>query len=122
MTRVWIVALVTAMVAACDAGAAPETQDPMLRLEAACAQYAAIGCQKNLQCAPPAQAECESQAIADCLSSGTEHGPQCVAGAAAGIEACTPVLEAMTCDDYCDQTSTGVLRCSAPCTWICSPY
>jgi hypothetical protein len=120
MTRVSMVALVTALVAACNGGADPETQDPMLRLETACAQYAAIGCQKNSQCAPPAQPDCQSRAVADCLSSGTEHGAFCVASAAVGIEDCTPVLEAMTCDDYCAQTSTGSLSCSAPCMWICS--
>lgn len=127
MTRVcvcvcmWMVALVTAAVSACDGGAAPAPQDPMLHLEAACAQYAVIGCQKNVQCAPPAQPDCESQAAADCLLSGTEHGGVCAGSAAAAIEGCTPVLEAMTCDDYCEQTSTGSLRCSAPCLWICSP-
>jgi hypothetical protein len=125
MTRVCVcvlmMATVTAMVAACNGGAAPAPQDQMLRLEAACAQYAVIVCQKNLQCAPPAQPDCESQAVAACVDSGTEHGTFCVASVAAAIEGCTPVLEAMTCDDYCDQTSTGSLRCSAPCLWICSP-
>ncbi len=118
---VWMLALVTGAIAACDGGAAPEPQDAMLRLEAACAQYAAISCLKNLQCAPPAQPDCESQAAADCVSSVIEHGTFCAASAAEAIEGCAPVLEAMTCDDYCDQTSTGSLRCSAPCLWICSP-
>ena len=121
MTRVWMVALVIAVVAACDGNAGPDSVDPMLQLETACARYAAIGCQKNLQCAPPAQPDCESQAVAGCLLSGTEHGTFCVASAAAAIEGCTPLLQAMTCDDYCDRTSTGSLRCSAPCSWICSP-
>jgi hypothetical protein len=121
MTRAWMVALVTAVVVACDAGAAPASPDPMLQLEAACAQYAAIGCQKNVQCAPPAQPDCESETVADCLNAGAEHGTLCVASAAAGIENCTPMLAAMTCDDYCDLTATGSLRCSAPCTWICAP-
>jgi hypothetical protein len=121
MTRVSIVALVTAVIAACDSGAVATSPDPMLQLEAACAQYAAVGCQKNVQCAPPAQQDCESQAAADCLDSGTAHGTFCVASAAAAIEGCMPVLQAMTCDDYCELTLTGSLRCSAPCTWICSP-
>ena len=123
MTRVcmWMMATATAVVAACNTGAAPEPQDAMLRLEAACAQYGAISCQKNLQCAPPAQPDCESQAVTTCLSSVTEHGSFCAASAAEAIEGCAPVLAAMTCDAYCQPTSTGSLRCSAPCLWICSP-
>ena len=121
MTRVWVVALVSAALVACD-GRSPEVDpvDPMLRLEAACAEYAAIGCHKNLLCAPPAQADCESHAVGDCLADGTKNGTGCAADAAAAIEGCTSVLEAMTCDDYCDNTATGSLRCSASCTWICS--
>ena len=120
MTRVcmcicmWMVATVTVAVAACDGGAAPEPQDALLRLDAACTQYAAISCQKNLQCAPPAQPDCEPQAVTACVSSVIERGTFCAESAAAAIEGCTPVLEAMTCEDYCQPTSTGSLRCSAP--------
>ena len=121
MTRMWQIALVTTAVAACNSGAASEPQDAMLRLEAACAQYAAISCQKNVQCAPPAQPDCEPQAVTTCVSSVIEHGTFCAASVAEAIERCTPVLEAMACEDYCQPTSTGSLRCSAPCSWICSP-
>ena len=122
MTRVWLVALLIAGFVACD-GHSPEVEpvDAMLRLEAACAAYAAYGCEKNVQCAPPAQEDCESNAVGDCLSDATKYGTGCAADAAAAIEGCTSVLQAMTCDDYCDNTATGSLRCSASCTWICSP-
>ena len=121
MTRVSLVVLVTAVFVACD-GSSPDSPpaDAMFRLETACAEYAAIGCQKNVQCAPPAQPDCESHAVGSCLSDGTKTGPGCAATAAAAIEGCTAVLAAMTCDDYCDNTATGSLRCSASCTWICS--